>query len=141
MMPGRTAFCWAHVDDITRGHILAMQKGTAGQSYIIAGPGHTFVDSIKIAQQATGVPAPGMIAPPAMMKTMAGMMGVVEKIIPVPESYSAEYLRVNAGVTYLGTNAKAVRELGYNPRSLEEGLPGTLLYEMQLLERQNLNHG
>ena len=96
---------------------------------------------MKIAQQATGVTAPKMIALPAMMKTMAGILGVVEKIIPVPESYSAEYLRVNAGVTYLGTNAKAVRELGYNPRSLEEGLPETLRYEMQLLGRQNLSHG
>jgi nucleoside-diphosphate-sugar epimerase len=68
-----------------------------------------------------------------MMKAMAGMMGVVEKIVPVPEAYTAEYLRVNAGVTYLGTNAKSVRELGYNPRSLEEGLPETLQHEMQLL--------
>src|SRR6266568_22360 len=88
MMPGRTAFCWAHVDDIARGHILAMQKGIPGQSYIIAGPRHTFVDAMKIAQQATGVTAPKMIALPAMMKTMAGILGVVEKIIPVPESYS-----------------------------------------------------
>src|SRR5437660_11817283 len=75
IMPGRTAFCWAHVDDIARGHILAMEKGIPGQSYIIAGPRHTFVDFIKIAQQATGVPAPWVIAPPAMMKAMAGMMG------------------------------------------------------------------
>src|SRR5258708_14519614 len=37
IMPGRTAFCWAHVDDIARGHILAMEKGIAGRSYIIAG--------------------------------------------------------------------------------------------------------
>ena len=110
-----------------------MEKGISGQSYIIAGPRHTFVDAMKIARQATGVPVPRMIAPPAMMKAMAGMMGVVEKIIPVPESYSSEYLRVNAGVTYLGTNAKAVRELGYNPRSLEAGLPEILQYDMQLL--------
>ncbi len=40
---------------------------------------------------------------------------------------------MNAGVTYLGTNAKAVRELGYDPRSLEDGLPETLRHEMQLL--------
>jgi nucleoside-diphosphate-sugar epimerase len=58
LMPGRTAFCWAHVDDIARGHILAMEKGVPGQSYIIAGPRHTFVDAIKLAQQITGVPAP-----------------------------------------------------------------------------------
>jgi len=32
--------------------------------------------------------------------SMLGMMGVVERIVPVPESYSAEYLRVNAGTTY-----------------------------------------
>jgi len=133
MMPGRTAFCWAHVDDIAHGHILAMEKGIPSQSYIIAGPKHAFVDAMKLAQQATGVPTPWMIAPPPMMKAMAGMMGVVEKIVAVPESYSADYLRVNAGVTYIATNAKAVRELGYNPRPLEEGLPETLQYEMQLL--------
>ena len=133
IIPERTAFCWTHVDDIAHGHILAMEKGISGQSYIIAGARHTFVNAMKLAQQATGIPAPSMIAPPALMKAMAGMMGVVEKIVPVPESYSAEYLRVNAGVTYLGTNAKVVRELGYNPRSLEEGLPETLQYEMQLL--------
>ena len=104
-----------------------------GQSYIIAGPRHTFVDAMKMAQQITGVPAPRIIVPPAIMKATSGMMSVVEKIVPVPETYNAEYLRVNAGVTYLGTNAKAVRELGYNPRSLEDGLPETLRHEMQLL--------
>ncbi|MGZ3608664.1 MAG: NAD-dependent epimerase/dehydratase family protein [Ktedonobacteraceae bacterium] len=133
MMPGGMTMCWAHVNDIAHGHILAMEKGISGQSYIIAGARYTFVDAIKIAQQATGIPAPRVIAPPAMMKAMAGMMGVVEKIVPVPESYTAEYLRVNAGTTYIASNAKAVRELGYNPRPLEEGLPETLQYEMQLL--------
>jgi len=42
-------------------------------------------------------------------------------------------LRINAGVTYLGDNAKARRELGYDPRPLDEGLPPTLLDEMALL--------
>jgi hypothetical protein len=53
--------------------------------------------------------------------------------VPVPEDYSAEYLRVNAGVTYLGDNAKARRELGYSPRPLQEGLRETLYHEMRLL--------
>lgn len=133
LMPGRFAMCWAHVDDVANGHILAMEKGVPGQSYIIAGPKHTFVDAMKIAQQATGIPAPRLIAPPIMLKAMAGLISVVEKVVPVPESYSAEYLRVNAGTTYIASNAKAVRELGYNPRPLEEGLPETLQYDMQLL--------
>jgi nucleoside-diphosphate-sugar epimerase len=33
----------------------------------------------------------------------------------------------------LGSNEKAQRELGYAPRTLEQGLPETLEYEMQHL--------
>src|SRR5205085_4835690 len=32
-IPAGTTFCWAHVDDIARGHILAMEKGKIGESY------------------------------------------------------------------------------------------------------------
>ena len=39
MTPARTAFCWAHVEDTARGHILAMEKGKPGETYIITGPG------------------------------------------------------------------------------------------------------
>jgi dihydroflavonol-4-reductase len=60
-------------------------------------------------------------------------MGVLEKIIPLPETYTAEGLRIVAGVTYIGDNAKARRELGYNPRPLREGLKQTLEHEISLL--------
>ncbi len=133
LIPARTAFSWAHVDDIARGHILAMEKGTAGQSYIIAGPTHTLVDALHEARDITGVPLPRLVASPGLMKTMAATMSVVEKVIPVPESYSAEYLRISAGVTYIGSNAKARRELGYDPRPLVEGLTETLHHEMHQL--------
>ena len=58
---------------------------------------------------------------------------MVEKVAPIPETYSAEYLPVSAGVTYIGSNAKARREWSYDPRPLEEGLKGTLEHEMKLL--------
>jgi len=133
VLPAKTAFSWAHVDDIARGHILAMEKGKAGESYIIAGPTHTFVDGMHLAEKITGVPAPRIEVAPPVMKMMAATMNVVEKLVPVPESYSSEYLRVSAGVTYIGSNAKAKRELGYSPRPLEEGLTTTLQHEMRLL--------
>ena len=45
---------------------------------------------------------------------------------------SSEGLRDTAGVTYLGSNEKAKRELGYAPRSLEdECLPSALDLEME----------
>jgi nucleoside-diphosphate-sugar epimerase len=133
LLPAETAFCWAHVDDVACGHILALQKGQPGESYIIAGPRHTLVEAMEIAEKITGIPAPRLRVSPGMMKAMAGLMGLVEKIVPVPKAYTAEGLRILAGVTYIGSNAKAKRELGYNPRPLLEGLTETLHHEMRLL--------
>jgi nucleoside-diphosphate-sugar epimerase len=42
-------------------------------------------------------------------------------------------LRVIAGVTYMGDNSKARRELGYNPRPFREGWAETVRHEMKLL--------
>jgi nucleoside-diphosphate-sugar epimerase len=137
MVPQGTAFCWAHVDDIARGHLLAMQRGRPGESYIIAGPRHSFAEAMRLAEQITGIPAPRLQAAPGLLRALAGAMALVEKFARLPQQYSAEYLRVNAGVTYLGSNAKAQHELGYNPRPLREGLEETLRHEMKELKSEN----
>lgn len=134
MVPQKTAYAWGHIDDIAGAHLLAMEKGKPGESTIIAGPVHTLIDALALAEKITGVPAPRLHPPPALLKGMAALVGVVENFAPVPEQYSAEFLRVSAGVTYIGSNAKAKREWGYNPRPLEAGLRETMEYEMKLLE-------
>lgn len=133
LMPLETAYCWAHVEDVARGHLLAMEKGRPGENYYVCGPAHSFVEAIRLAEQISGVPAPALTAPPGLLRAMSGLMSVVERVIPVPENYSSEYLRVSAGVTYIGDNAKARRELGWTPRPLKEGLTETLEYEMRRL--------
>lgn len=133
MVPKRTAFCWAHVDDVARGHILAMEKGRTGESYIIAGSPYLFVEMLELAEEITGIPAPRLRVAPGLMTAAAAVMSVVEKLVPVSGNYTAEGLRTIAGVTYLGDDAKARRELGYEPRSLREGLSETLQHEMRLL--------
>lgn len=132
MIPQQTAFAWGHVDDIARGHLLAMDKGRAGQNYFVCGPTHTLVEALEIAQAITGIPAP-MAAPPGLFKALAAAMSVVEKVAPVPDMYTAEGLRVIAGVTYIGDNRKARRELGWEPRPLHEGLKETLEHEQRRL--------
>ena len=133
LVPLRTAFCWAHVDDTVEGHLLAMERGRAGESYIIAGPAHTLLEALELAEQVTGRPLPRLRAGRGLMRALAAVMSGVERVVPVPETMAAETLRVTAGVTYLGTSAKARRELGFSPRSLAEGLPETLHHEMRLL--------
>ncbi|HLV97813.1 MAG TPA: NAD-dependent epimerase/dehydratase family protein [Ktedonobacterales bacterium] len=132
VIPSGTAYSWGHVDDIARAHVLGMEKGKAGEHYIIAGPSHTLVEAMDMAQRITGVPAPRHVSP-GLLRTASSLVGVTEKVVPMPEQYSAEYLRVSAGVTYLGTSARAQREWDYHPRPLEEGLAETLRHEMHLL--------
>jgi nucleoside-diphosphate-sugar epimerase len=60
-------------------------------------------------------------------------MKVLGAVLPLPAQYNAESIRIVAGVTYIGSNEKAKRELGYNPRPLEEGLRETLRWEMEQL--------
>ena len=99
------------------------------ESYVIAGPCHTVSEFFGLAESITGIKAPRMRASPGMLRATAGLVSVIEKVVPMPETYSSEYLRVNAGTTYMGDNAKARRELGYAPRPLREGLEQTLRVE------------
>ena len=59
----------------------------------------------------------------------AALVRPVEAVVPLPPNYSAEYLRVAAGVTYVASAARAERELGWTARPLEEGLRETLAAE------------
>ena len=119
-LPKRTAYCWAHVDDTARAHLLAMEKGRPGETYIVAGPPHTLIEAFAIAERITGIPAPRFHASPGLLRAIAAVS-------------RSERLRDVAGVTYLGSNAKARRELGFDPRPLEVGLRETLQHEMRLL--------
>lgn len=130
MLPRKTAYSWAHIDDIVQAHWLAMENGKAGETYIICGPSHTLQEAYQIAEKVTGIKAP-LFVPPAVLKVSAALASLVEKFVALPDLYASETLRVTAGHTYLGDNSKAMHELGYHPRSLESGLAETMMYFMK----------
>jgi len=131
--PRDTSYCFGFVDDIARGHLQAMQRGRTGECYILAGPAHSFIEVFDLAAEITGIPAPRLHPSPAAMRFLAACMALLGRILPLPRDLHAESLRVIAGVTYGGSDAKARRELGFAPRPLAEGLRTTLLHEMESL--------
>lgn len=133
--PARTAFCWAHVEDTARGHIQAMEQGTPGETYIIAGPRHTFEQAFTLAASMANVRAPFLHPGPTAMRAAAAVAEVAGHFMTLPPSLTPEALRVLAGTTYFGSNEKAVRELGFRARPLEEGLGQTLEHELRQLGR------
>jgi nucleoside-diphosphate-sugar epimerase len=131
--PAVTAFCWAHVEDTARGHILAMEKGTPGETYIITGPRHTFEDAFDRAATIAKARPPRFHPRPGLMRASASLMELLGRMINLPPAYRSETLRVLAGTTYFGSNEKAVRELGFTTRPLDEGLTQTIEHELRML--------
>ncbi|MEZ5316487.1 MAG: NAD-dependent epimerase/dehydratase family protein [Vicinamibacterales bacterium] len=132
-LPRVTAFCWGYIDDIARGHVLALERGQAGRSYFLAGPVHTLVEAARLAATIAGRPRPRWTIPPWVLGAAAGLMRPVEALVRLPPEYTSEGLRVLAGVTYLGRDARARQELGWQARPLADGLRTTLRAEARQL--------
>lgn len=132
-VPKGTRYCWGHVDDIARGHVLAMEKGRPGESYILAGEPYGFIEALELAEGITGIKAPRVHLPAAPVKAAAALIERLERYVPLPATYRSDSLRSSAGVTYIARSDKARRELGWTCRPLEEGLRETLTHEMSAL--------
>ena len=107
-----------------------MEKGKIGESYIICGEYYETLEAYTLAAKVAGKRPPAG-APPGVMKIMSVLVKPLDAWLP--DEYTSEGLRIIAGVTYVGDNSKAKRELGYNPRPFREGWEETLRHEMDLL--------
>jgi dihydroflavonol-4-reductase len=112
---------FAYVDDIAEGHILAAEKGKPGESYILAGPAMKLGEMAKLWAGLLGRPAPWFGIPPVLVKPFAPLLGVVNRIIPLPELFSQE-AAMTIDATYLGRADKAMAQLGWRPRPLVDGM-------------------
>lgn len=118
MVGGDSALTWAHAEDIARGHWLAYTQGRIGETYNLAGPACTFREFFAICQGAGGRHAPFVWVPGRFAEMIANVLRPFKR----PGLLSAEAMMSVAKLSYLGTADKARRELGWRPRSLEEGL-------------------
>ncbi len=133
LLPRDSEMCWAHVDDTAHAHLLAMQKGRAGEAYIIAGPRHTVTEVMNTAVRLTRIPPPRIQVSARVIRALAQIMAMLERVAPIPADYTSEYLRATGAATYLGDNTKARKELGYVPRDIDSGLVDTLRADMKRL--------
>jgi dihydroflavonol-4-reductase/farnesol dehydrogenase len=116
--------CWVHVDDLTQGIVAALDKGRLGESYILSGDPKRMIDAIAIAAAAGGRKPPRTHMPTSLLKLMAPINDRVGGLPGMPGGMR-DIIRASDGVTYLGNHDKATRELGFNPRTLEQGLVDT----------------
>jgi dihydroflavonol-4-reductase len=115
---------FAHVDDIAEGHILAAEKGKAGESYILAGPAIYLRDMLRVWASILHRREPAWMIPTVLLKPFAPVVEALEPYLPIPEMFGSEPLRM-LDVTYFARSDKARDQLGWHPRQVRPGMTET----------------
>jgi dihydroflavonol-4-reductase len=124
-------FNMVHVDDVAAGVLLALDKGKAGEAYVLGGQITTMRELIQTLARVAGKKAPSRALPTGLMKAMTPVGPLVGKLMGQGPNLR-ELISSADDVTFWAKHDKAMAELGYSPRGLEQGLRDTLEAEGRL---------
>lgn len=132
---GDRRICYAYIDDVARGHVLAVDKARAGEEFILGGENRTLMELLGLLQEITGTAAPARKIPYAV----AGFAGWLQRMRAnltgkepeITDEVVAIYKR-----EWAYDSGRAEAGLGYTITPLEEGLRRTVawLRERRLVE-------
>jgi dihydroflavonol-4-reductase len=117
-----TAMNVTHVDDLATGHLLALERGAPGRSYIMGGENVSMRDLLALLAEVTGLQPMGLRVPKAVALAAGLLSETVEgRVLRRPPSIPLEAARMST-TTMIFDDARARRELGYVSRSAREAI-------------------
>jgi dihydroflavonol-4-reductase len=114
-----------HVDDLVSAMLLAADKAPPGSHYIISAGDLSTRAMFEFLSQETGVPAPREIPQP-IVRFVGNILDPIGRILSWQPPISRERVHYIYDRCVRVTGDKAKRELGWNPRSVEETLRQSL---------------
>jgi dihydroflavonol-4-reductase len=115
------AYDFVDVRDVTRGLILAAEKGQTGRHYIFSGAQVQVPQLMEELAHNIGYPAPTYRIPTIIARTAGILASAYYRILrrrPVFTAYSIDVLRSNS----LVSSARARKELGFTTRPWQESI-------------------
>jgi dihydroflavonol-4-reductase len=109
------------VDDAARAMIQAADKGRVGERYLVSEKMITNADVVRIAAEAAGVPPPTKSIPLPVSYAMAALGSAKARLKGTDEQFSLDSLRLMRAEAPVDCS-KAKRELGWQPRPVEESI-------------------
>ncbi|MEN3316946.1 MAG: hypothetical protein V7643_347 [Mycobacterium sp.] len=109
------------VDDAARAMILAAECGRVGERYLISEKMISNADVVRIAADAAGIPAPTKVIPLPVSYALAAIGTVKGRLRGTDEQLSLGSLRLMRAEAPVD-HGKAIRELGWEPRPVEESI-------------------
>jgi dihydroflavonol-4-reductase len=119
-----------HVDDVAEGHILALDRGKIGESYVLGGEDVSLKNMLADIAQITGRRAPGIELPAAPLYPLAYIAEAFATVTGKEPFLTADALKM-ARYHMFFSSAKAMRELGYTARPYREGLADAIAWFSQ----------
>ena len=123
------------VRDVAKGHLLAAERGTPGERYVLGGHDLDWVELFQRVAELSGVRHPLLVLP-----REAGAVARAAEAAGFPSPISAEGLVLMAQ-NWRYSSRKARRELGYRTRGLERTLTDTIDWYRELVESGTLGGG
>jgi dihydroflavonol-4-reductase len=108
-----TGLNWVHVRDVAIGHILAAERGNAGERYILgsAEGNWTMREMLQVLEEITGLPAPNMKVPYWVALAAAQVDESISSLTGRPPKAPLAGVRMAKYKMWFNP-AKAIRELG-----------------------------
>lgn len=111
------------IDDCARGHLLAAERGVAGERYVLNGFAMRAPEAIAMVEGIIGRPLRVRYLPKRLIRALGPVLDLVNRVKQLP--FCGEMLTVmTQGHTYDGT--RACRDLGLDYRPAEQTLRRTI---------------
>ncbi|HEX2397865.1 MAG TPA: NAD-dependent epimerase/dehydratase family protein [Solirubrobacteraceae bacterium] len=117
------------VEDAALGHLLAAERGTRGERYILGGENLGWPELIDRIARISGIHRPIVVFPPQITR-----LARVREALDLPGPMSAEGYELMAQ-DWRFSSRKAERELGYGARPLDETLRETTAWYQELIRQ------
>jgi nucleoside-diphosphate-sugar epimerase len=122
-----TIFSYVYVDDVVAGLVAAAERGRPGSTYVLSGETASTTEFARRAARVAGTWVSPLRFPGPAVRLTGVLMDAVSSVTGWRMPISREAAASGAsGQRWVHSWGKAARELGYQPRSLDEGLPPTV---------------
>ncbi|HZU87143.1 MAG TPA: NAD-dependent epimerase/dehydratase family protein, partial [Anaerolineaceae bacterium] len=109
-----------HIDDVTSGHIAAMERGKTGERYLLTGENLTLLEFLRKIAGVAGVRPPGLVFPAWLVRGLSIPASWLQSILNLP--FSISEMR-DAGRYFYFENRKSQAALKLPPpRSAEDAI-------------------
>jgi dihydroflavonol-4-reductase len=110
------------VEDVAKGHVLAEEKGGTGERYLLGNKNVSFKEFFQLIAEVTGVPLKSLKAPLGLVVPIAHYMEHrADTVTHKPPLFAGSALRYAKNYLYYDIS-KTRKELGYEPRPIEESI-------------------